>query len=101
MPLQISRRGLIGGIAGIIAMPAIVKAESLMRVKALPRVDVITYSFDQSIAWKAYIEHRDYLGMEPIEGLPPVEQLFQWSAYRTEPPLTKAAEALVRGLAAA
>ena len=35
MAIQISRRGLIGGFASLLAAPAIVRASSLMPVKAL------------------------------------------------------------------
>lgn len=34
---MISRRGLIGGLASLLAAPAIVKASSLMPVRALPQ----------------------------------------------------------------
>jgi hypothetical protein len=33
---MISRRGLLGGMAGLVAAPAVVKASSLMRISAPP-----------------------------------------------------------------
>ena len=43
--MEISRRGLITGLAGLVAAPAIVRASSLMPVKAL------TPGFPGSVTW--------------------------------------------------
>ena len=39
--MLISRRGLIGGMAGLLAAPAIVRASSLMPVKAVEAVEYL------------------------------------------------------------
>lgn len=38
---MITRRGLIGGLASLLAAPAIVKATSLMPIKAMPQGHVV------------------------------------------------------------
>lgn len=53
--MQVSRRSLITGIGCIIAAPAIVRASSLMKVKAVPYYwDAAQWEALQSADWFAY-----------------------------------------------
>lgn len=94
MPLQISRRGLIGGIATALAMPAIVKVASLMPVRAPRIINVI--SIDPYRTAGDAMPQPDWTIIDPA-----MPSDFPWHAFRVEPTLGQWADCFDRGIAAA
>ncbi len=52
MAINLSRRGLIGGLVGIIAAPAIVRIDSLMPVRRIPLFLRDTLLWGDKLTWK-------------------------------------------------
>ena len=63
---MIRRRGLIGGLIGLIAAPAVVRAESLMRVSAPRMVTGLTVD-----NWRRYVRLCDI----PLYGRSPAQDI--------------------------